>query len=65
MYRELRGPMRCRCMMFNLSGPVQLLFYSVFYCLFDLSCYDCNVPVVNVEICLWTYCVVCWIVFCV
>ena len=35
-----RGPMCFRCLMFNLSGPCELLF---FYYLLDLSCGECYV----------------------
>ena len=39
-YASPRGPMYFRCIMFNLSVPVELLFCHV-YCLFDLSCCLC------------------------
>ena len=34
---NLKGPVYFRCSMFNMSGPVELLF-----CLLDLSCCECN-----------------------
>ena len=37
-----RGPMCFRCLIFNLSGPCELLFL-LFYCLLDLSCGECDV----------------------
>ena len=36
------GPMCFRCLLFNLSGPCELLFL-LFYCLLDLSCSECAV----------------------
>ena len=33
-----RGPRCFRCLMFSLSGPCELLFFTLFYCLLDLSC---------------------------
>ena len=54
-----RGPMCFRCLMFNLSGPCELLFFTLFYCLLDLSCSECDVMSlyflccsVNVSVCL-------------
>ena len=38
-----RGPMCFRCLMLNLSGPCELLFFTLFYCLLDLSCSECDV----------------------
>ena len=35
-----RGPMCFRCLMFNLSGPCELLFLR---CLLNLSCSECDV----------------------
>ena len=29
--------------MFNLSGPCELLCFTLFYCLLDLSCGECYV----------------------
>ena len=31
-----KGPMRFRCLIFNLSGPFELLFFTLFYSLLDL-----------------------------
>ena len=38
-----RGPMCFRCLIFNLSRPCELLFFTLFYCLLDLSCGECYV----------------------
>ena len=38
-----RGPMCFRRLMFNLSGPCELLLFTLFYCLLDLSCSECYV----------------------
>ena len=38
-----RGPMCFRCLMFNLSGPCKFVIFTLFYCLLDLSCSECNV----------------------
>ena len=57
-----RGPMCFRCPMFNLSRPCELLFviFTLFYCLLDLSCSECDVTFlyfmccsVNGSVCLW------------
>ena len=45
------GLMCFRCLMFNLSGPCKLLFFTLFYCLLDLSCAECDV--------ISLYCVCC------
>ena len=37
-----RGPMYFRCLIFNLSGPCELLFV-LFYSLLDLRSSECNV----------------------
>ena len=37
-----RGSMCFRCLMFSLSGPCELLFFTLFYCLLDLSCCECD-----------------------
>ena len=37
-----RGPMCFRCLMFYVSGPCELLFFTLFYCLLDLSCGECD-----------------------
>ena len=31
------------CLMFSLSGPCELLYFFLFYCLVDLTCGECNV----------------------
>ena len=41
-YASPRGPMCFRDLMFNWSGPCELLFI-LFYCLLDLSCGELNV----------------------
>ena len=38
-----RGLMCFRCLMFSLSGPCELVIFTLFYCLLDLSCGKCNV----------------------
>ena len=38
-----RGPMCFRCLMFSISGPCELLFFTLFYFLLDLSCGECDV----------------------
>ena len=38
-----RGPMCFRCLIFNLSGPCELLFLLLFYSLLDLRSSECNV----------------------
>ena len=59
-----RGPMCFKCLMFNLSRPCELLFFTLFYGLLDLSCSECDVMSlyflccsVNVSVCL--VCCVC------
>ena len=54
-----RGPICFRCLMFNLSRPCELLFFTLFYYLLDLSCSACDVMSlyflccsVNVSVCL-------------
>ena len=37
--------------MFSLSGPCELLFFNLFYCLLDMSCGECDV------ISLYLFCV--------
>ena len=32
-----------RYLMFSLSGPGELVFFTLFYCLLDLSCCECDV----------------------
>ena len=48
-----RGPMCFRCLMFNLSGPCGIVIFTLFYCLLDLSCSECDV------ISLYFFCVLC------
>ena len=43
-----RGPMCFRCLIFNLSGPCELLF---FYSLLDLRSSECNVVSLYVVCC--------------
>ena len=38
-----REPMCFKCMKFSLSVPCELLIFTLFYCLLDLSCGECNV----------------------
>ena len=38
-----RGLMCFRCLMLSLSGPCELLFFTLFYCLLDLSYGECDV----------------------
>ena len=38
-----RGPLCFRCLMLSLSGPYELFFYTLFYCLLDMSCGKCDV----------------------
>ena len=38
-----RGPMCFRCLIFNLSGPCELLFFTLFYSLLDLRSSECDV----------------------
>ena len=38
-----REPMCFRCLMFNLLGPCELLFFTLLYCLLDLSCGECYI----------------------
>ena len=38
-----RGPMCFRCLIFNLSGPCELLFFTLFYSILDLRSSECNV----------------------
>ena len=38
-----KGPMCFRCLMFSLSGPFEFLFFTLFYCLLDMSCGEYNV----------------------
>ena len=38
-----RGPTCFRCLIFNLSGPCELLFLLLFYSLLDLRSSECDV----------------------
>ena len=38
-----RGPMCFRGLMFSLSGLFEFVFLTLFYCLLNLSCGDCDV----------------------
>ena len=38
-----RGPVCFRYLMFSLSGPCELVFFTLFYCLLDLICGECDV----------------------
>ena len=51
-----RGPMYFRCLMFNLSGPCELLFFTLFYCLLNLSCGEC-ILCVSLLVYLFVLCV--------
>ena len=58
-----RGHMCFKCLMFSLSGTCELLFCTLFYCLLDQRCGECDVMSlyfmccsVNGSICL-VYCV--------
>ena len=46
-----RWPMCVRCLIFSLSGPCELLFLLVFYCLLDLGSGECNVVSLYVLCC--------------
>ena len=53
-----RGPMCFRCLILNLSGPCELLFFTLFYSLLDLRSSKCDVVSlyvvgcsVNVSVC--------------
>ena len=37
-----RGHMCFRCLIFNLSGPCELLFFTLFYSLLDLRSSECD-----------------------
>ena len=40
-----------RCLIFNLSGPCELLFFTLFYSLLDLRSSECNVVSLYVVCC--------------
>ena len=52
-----RGPICFRCRIFNLSGPSELLFFTLLYSLLDLRSSECDVSLyvvccsVNVSVC--------------
>ena len=46
-----RGPMCFRCLIFNLSGPCELLFLLCFYSLLDLRSSECDVVSLYVVCC--------------
>ena len=46
-----RGPMCFRCLIFNLSGPCELLFFTLFYRLLDLKSGECDVVSLYVVCC--------------
>ena len=60
-----RGSMCFRCLIFNLSGPCELLFFTLFYSLLDLRSSECNVISLYVALlmCLFVLCVACLTVF--
>ena len=54
-----RGPMCFRCLIFNLSGPCELLFFTLFYSLLDLRSSECDVVLLYVALsmCVCLFCV--------
>ena len=46
-----RGPMCFRCLIFNLSGPCELLTFTLFHSLLDLRSSECNVVSLYVVCC--------------
>ena len=50
-YASPRGPMCFRCLIFNLSGPCELLFFTLFYSLLDLRSSECDVVSLYVVCC--------------
>ena len=46
-----RGPMCFRCLIFNLSGPCELLFLLCFIALLDLRSSECDVVTLYVVCC--------------
>ena len=46
-----RGPMCYRYVIFNLSGPCKLLFFTLFYSLLDLRSSECDVVSLYVVCC--------------
>ena len=51
--------------MFSLSGPCDLLFFTLFYCFLDLSCGECDVISLYFICCSvnGSFCLVCLTVF--
>ena len=47
--------------MLNLSGPWELLFFTLFYCLLELRCGECDVIYLDFRCC--SVCLVCLAVF--
>ena len=46
-----RSPMCFRCLIFNLSGHCELLFFTLFYSLLDLRSSECDVVSLYVVCC--------------
>ena len=46
-----RGPMCFRCLIFNLLGPCELLYTTLFYSLLDLRSSECDVVSLYVVCC--------------
>ena len=46
-----RGPMCFRGLIFNLSGPCELLFFTLFYNLMDLRSSECDIVSLYVVCC--------------
>ena len=59
-----RGPMCFRGLIFSLSGPCELIFFTLFYCLLDLSGGECDVISLYFMICSvnGSVCLVCCVV---
>ena len=57
-YASPSGPMRLRCLMLTLSGPVELLFLLCF-----IATWTCAVVSVMLVVCsFWVVLVFCWLV---
>ena len=54
-----RGPICFRCLIFNLSGPCELLFFTLFYSLLDMKSSECDVVSLYVVCC--SVCFVCFV----
>ena len=62
-YASPSGSMCFKCLIYNLSGPVVVVF-SLFYCLLDLCCGECYCSVcVLLSMCLILLCVLCMTMF--